>query len=216
MLFNKRHDDVPMADTAIGAMEPRPFPQAARPQGTPARSVIYGWLLITGNLEGDGELQVDGRVRGDIRCTHLIVGKGADIEGNISADTVVVEGTVKGVIRGNRVVLKSGAHVVSEIFHKKLAIEEGADYDGQIHSSERPLGELAAAAAEMRTAIGSKRKPAEMPTEAAPAAPQAADYEAVVAEAAVAVGSARATGRNGKVSAQAQTELERLRTHLRD
>jgi cytoskeletal protein CcmA (bactofilin family) len=59
-----------------------------------------------------------------------------------------------GVIRANRVILQDSARVESEIFHKKLAIEEGAVFDGQSRLREEPMTaaviDLQAAAAGMK------------------------------------------------------------------
>ena len=41
-----------------------------------------------------------------------------------------MRGKVTGVIRANRVILQDTARVESEIFHKRLAIEEGAVFEG--------------------------------------------------------------------------------------
>lgn len=90
----------------------------------PIRSVIDPWLRIMGNLEGEGELQIDGHIQGDIRCSQLLVGKAATVDGNITADQVVVRGKVNGVIRGNRVILQEGALVRSEIFIRDNPMEE--------------------------------------------------------------------------------------------
>ena len=126
MIFNKKRDeDLPHDFTsspwpAAGSL-PSSHAQPPKPCKAQTRSVIDPGLIIVGTLEGDGELQIDGEVRGDIRCTHLTVGDAATVEGSIAADEVVVRGTVKGVIGANRVVLTDGAHVESDIFHKKLA-----------------------------------------------------------------------------------------------
>ncbi|HJU31113.1 MAG TPA: polymer-forming cytoskeletal protein [Hyphomicrobiaceae bacterium] len=105
----------------------------------PTRSVIDAWLNITGNLHSEGEVQVDGRITGDIRCAHLIVGREAVVEGNITAEEVVVRGKVSGVIRATRVILQDSAHVESDIFHKRLSIEEGAEFDGMSRRCEDPM-----------------------------------------------------------------------------
>ena len=61
------------------------------------------------------------------------------MNGSIAADEVVVRGTVRGVIGANRVVLADGAHVESDIFHKRLSIEEGARFEGSSRFNEQPI-----------------------------------------------------------------------------
>jgi cytoskeletal protein CcmA (bactofilin family) len=108
--------------------------------GTPARSVIDAWLTMKGNLESEGDIQVDGKVQGHIRCTQLIVGRDASIDGDVLAAEVVIRGKVKGVIRANRVKLQETACVESEIyFEKSLGIEDGASFEGQIRRATEPL-----------------------------------------------------------------------------
>ena len=70
----------------------------------------------------------------------------ATVDGNITAEEVVVRGKVMGVIRANRVILQDSAHVSSEIFHKKLSIEEGASFEGTSKRVEDPLNAQIAAA----------------------------------------------------------------------
>jgi cytoskeletal protein CcmA (bactofilin family) len=161
MLFNKKPDEDFDADFSArrspSASHSPDAPGAVRKPGTsPTRSVIDAWLTITGNLQSEGEVQVDGKINGDIRCAHLTVGKEASIVGNITADEVVVRGKVKGVIRANRVILQDSARVESEIFHKRFSIEEGAIFDGHSRIRENPLTaeliDLHAVAAEMKAA----------------------------------------------------------------
>jgi cytoskeletal protein CcmA (bactofilin family) len=149
MLFNKKQDtdsressySTNAQDTHEPAISSPPLSQSfgQRKQASPPRSVIDPWLTITGDLQSEGDVQVDGQIHGDIRCTQLTVSKDAKIEGNIAADEVVVRGMVKGIIRANRVLLQDTAYVESEIFHKSLAIEQGATFDGQSRNSEEPL-----------------------------------------------------------------------------
>ena len=145
MLFNKKPDEEFSHDfspkrQSIATYSVDPVPVAPRKvNGAPTRSVIDAWLNISGNLQSEGEVQVDGQINGDIRCAHLTVGKDATIVGNIVAEEVVVRGKVTGTIRANRVILQDSARVDSEIFHKKLAIEEGAVFEGQSRLRDEPM-----------------------------------------------------------------------------
>ena len=164
MLFNKKPEDGDYTAVATIArpVETRPVhlnqsSQELRERaGSPARSVIDSWLTMTGNLESEGDIQVDGKVEGHIRCAQLIVGKDAAVNGDIIAEEVVVRGKVNGVIRANRVRLQDTAVVESEIFfHKSLSIEDGASFEGQIRRSQEPTRP---AAGETKVANGAAAK----------------------------------------------------------
>lgn len=135
MLFNKKVQSDYTYDFSTPrqcAAKPAAAEHAVRkPTNAQTQSVIDPGLEITGNLQSKGDIQVDGRVNGDICCAQLAVGKDACIVGNIVAKEVVVRGTVKGTIRADRVILQRTAHVETEIVHKMLVIEEGARFDGQ-------------------------------------------------------------------------------------
>ena len=139
MLFAKKPDDEFAHDQAANSKFSSPANASPKARVGQTRSVIDPGLLITGILEGDGELQIDGQVRGDIRCTHLTVGSAATVAGNITADEVVVRGKVTGIIGGNRVMLMDSAQVESEIFHKRLSVEEGAHFEGEARFNEQPI-----------------------------------------------------------------------------
>ncbi len=165
MLFNNRKPDEPIAKGGttlvrdpLAAISASPPAMQARPAmgSAPARCVIDAGLVITGNLESERDVQLDGELRGDITCTQLIISRDATLLGNVVAEEVVVRGKVKGVIRADQVMLQDTARVDSEIFHKSLIVEQGAQFDGESHRTDHiadanpKLDELKAAAAEMR------------------------------------------------------------------
>src|ERR1700730_15961618 len=68
-----------------GKLTEAPEALTSKAGGAPTRSVIEASLLITGNLESDGELVVDGAIVGEVCCVRLTVGKDASVKGNITA-----------------------------------------------------------------------------------------------------------------------------------
>jgi cytoskeletal protein CcmA (bactofilin family) len=162
MLFNRKAEEEFTQDSSTmkrpsSAVAPAVEPVApAIRKGSivPTRSVIDAWLVIKGNLESEGEVQVDGQIHGDIRCGHLTIGRDAQIAGNITAEEVVVRGKVTGVICAIRVILQNTAQVASEIVHKSLSIDEGASFDGVSRRCEDPMSADIASSKSMRNGNG--------------------------------------------------------------
>ncbi len=151
----------PVAAPAPAITSRATAPTAAASSGT-TPSYLGNDLLLKGNLVSKGEVQIDGQVEGDIRCTSLVVGEKADIKGGIVAEDVVVRGHVNGSIHGVRVTLESSSQFEGEVFHKTLAIEQGAFFEGQSRRSDDPVAaaDKKTAAAPATTASAPAIKPA--------------------------------------------------------
>ncbi|MBL4720629.1 MAG: polymer-forming cytoskeletal protein [Alphaproteobacteria bacterium] len=93
-------------------------------------SILGEDLAIQGNLASEGDIQIDGKVEGDIASKTLTIGEKAVVKGNITCETVFVAGAVYGAINARTVELSDTATVVGDIHHESLAIEAGATVDG--------------------------------------------------------------------------------------
>jgi cytoskeletal protein CcmA (bactofilin family) len=113
-------------------------PSRALPAATGAASVVGSELSIKGNLESRGEVQIDGAIEGDVHAMRIVVGEEARITGNLLAEDVVVRGAVAGSIRGRKVTLEAASHVEGDIFHKTLAVERGAYFEGKSRRVDDP------------------------------------------------------------------------------
>jgi cytoskeletal protein CcmA (bactofilin family) len=102
-------------------------------------STIGEDLMISGDVTSTGELHIDGRVEGDVRCASLVLGDTSEIKGNVTAEEVMILGRLIGSVRGRRVILQSTAHVEGDVLHKDLAMEQGAFFEGESRRSEDPL-----------------------------------------------------------------------------
>jgi len=107
-----------------------PASQSPQPAKPAPPSIISKDLQIVGDLESNGEIQVDGSVVGDIRTKNLLVGPTASVEGEIIADTVKIHGSINGQIKARSVTLAKSAHMVGDIMHEDLSIETGAFLEG--------------------------------------------------------------------------------------
>ncbi len=96
-------------------------------------SIISPDLEIVGDLKSDGEIQIDGTVKGDIEGRQLTVGEQGKIDGSTVAETVRIFGTVNGRVQAKTVRLDASARVTADITHENLAIEAGAYFEGEVH-----------------------------------------------------------------------------------
>ena len=108
-----------------------------RPRTTP--SVLSSDLTVKGNIQTQGDIQIEGTIEGDIRAHQLVVGESATIRGEIVAEEIVVNGRVIGRVRGLKVRLSATARVEGDIIHKTIAIESGAHFEGSVQRQEDPL-----------------------------------------------------------------------------
>jgi len=110
-----------------------------RPAAEPSR--ISSALKVTGQLESDEDIQVDGQVEGDIRARKVTIGAGATVKGTVFGEDVEVSGTVTGKIEATSVVLSKSARMSGDVIHKALQIEKGAHIDG--HCRPQGAGDVA-------------------------------------------------------------------------
>lgn len=112
------------ATQASAAPAPRPAPQKTA-------SLLSSDLTFEGNISGQGDLHIDGAVRGDVRVGKLTVGETGNVEGSILADYVEVRGRVVGAVSGKQVKLMGTAFVDGDITHEQLSIDVGAYFQGR-------------------------------------------------------------------------------------
>jgi len=119
-------------------MSPDKFGQSTGAQNSNV-STIGGDLTITGNVTSEGEIHLDGHVQGDIHCVALVLGESSNVEGNVTADEVLIRGRLIGSVRASRVTLQSTSHVEGDLTQQSLAMEQGAYFEGKSRRLEKPL-----------------------------------------------------------------------------
>lgn len=102
-----------------------------------APSILSKNIQITGNIDTDGDIQLEGTVDGDVNTHFLTIGEEAVINGSITGDTVRVDGTVNGQITARAVQLGKTARVNGDIVHETLSVEDGAFVCGMCRNVEQ-------------------------------------------------------------------------------
>ncbi len=127
-MFTK--DSKPKGDNGSGPQVPK---MGGAPQAVSATpSIISADLKITGNLKSNGDIQIDGRIEGDVDSKSVTIGESAEVNGIVSCERVRVCGAVSGEIRAQSVVLARSAKVDGDVVHNSLEIEAGASLQGGV------------------------------------------------------------------------------------
>lgn len=97
-------------------------------------SIIARDLAVTGDLETEGMVKIEGRIRGRIRAAaQILVSPGATIEGDLHTKEAVIGGEVVGAIHASeRVELQASAVVTGDIFTQRIVILEGGRVSGEV------------------------------------------------------------------------------------
>jgi cytoskeletal protein CcmA (bactofilin family) len=153
-------------------------------------SVIGAGTVVRGNLEGDGSLEVFGRVEGDVTTTgDVTIGESGAVRGQITAARISVHGAVQGDLSGTEaVLLERGAKVVGDLSAPRIGIANGALVRGSVRTEGEP-----APAQNKRAGTGLKPPPfaAKPVAKTEPKAQAVALREAVPLEAAAPLGRAK-------------------------
>ncbi|MBC7821883.1 MAG: polymer-forming cytoskeletal protein, partial [Planctomycetaceae bacterium] len=98
------------------------------------QNAIGKGTLIEGNVHAEGDLLVEGIVKGDVTTkTKLVVGPSALIEGNILAQHAEIAGRVHGTVKAiGLLVINSSGTILGDVITKDLNVESGSTFNGRL------------------------------------------------------------------------------------
>jgi cytoskeletal protein CcmA (bactofilin family) len=115
--------------------------QALSPSTKEETTIIGERISIEGNIQGEGDLVIDGSVKGSIELNkyHLTVGSMGQVEANIHAENVTISGRMTGNIKaGCKVEITKDADFNGEIRAKRISVEDGAYLKAVIEMDREP------------------------------------------------------------------------------
>jgi cytoskeletal protein CcmA (bactofilin family) len=109
-----------------------------------AATVIGAGTQVRGDIVSGEPLDVRGTVEGDCRVSaHCTVREGARVLGNIDATTLVVAGEVEaGTLTAEKVEIRATARVRATVRALRVAIADGALYEGDLQTQDAAGGPL--------------------------------------------------------------------------
>ena len=91
-------------------------------------------IEVSGNFKGEGAVQVEGTLHGDIAVTSVVIGENGTINGTITAKNVIVNGKLNGSVFCDTLEIMPNGYISNEIKVKQLLIS--GKVEGSIESKE--------------------------------------------------------------------------------
>lgn len=109
------------------SLMPEPTPGGA------AKNVLANDVTVEGTIKFGNELIFDGKIEGEIISDGvLVIGKNAEVRGEVKTKAVTVHGTVFGNITvTEKAELKSSSQLTGDLKATRIIIEEGATFIGK-------------------------------------------------------------------------------------
>ena len=99
------------------------------------QAVIGPSIMIKGDLSGDEDVLVQGKIEGTVqlRKNNLTVGTEGSVKANVRAQMINIEGTVEGDLMGDeRIIIHQSGNVRGNLIAPRVIIEDGAKFKGSI------------------------------------------------------------------------------------
>jgi cytoskeletal protein CcmA (bactofilin family) len=125
------------------ASHPEPAPAPPRPAAPPAETrradrppaTIGPSIFIKGDLSGDEDLVIEGRVEGkiDLKQHNVTIGKNGRVKADVFGRVIIVEGEVDGnVFAQEQAILRQSGAVRGNITSPRVILEDGSRFKGSI------------------------------------------------------------------------------------
>jgi cytoskeletal protein CcmA (bactofilin family) len=122
------------------------------------RTFFSAGTHIEGTLELDGEVKLEGHIKGKVTGTGVVtVGEHANLQADVIAPIVIVHGIVRGEMQAtDRLELHRTAKVKGSIRAARVRIDEGAIFEGECRMTpkEAPVKAEASKPDEKRQPLG--------------------------------------------------------------
>ena len=149
MVWKKSDDPPTHHPDPAPAMPPRPAPAAPSPSPAPVagspssyepprrtdRATIGASIFIKGDLSGEEDLVIEGRVEGkvDLKQNNVTVGKNGKVKADVFGKVVTIEGEVTGnVFAREQAILRQSGAISGNIQAPRVILEDGSRFKGSI------------------------------------------------------------------------------------
>jgi len=125
---------------ATAAATPAPTRSSA---GSSSQFAVIGRSIqIQGDVKGDEDLVIEGKVSGtvELRNNSLTIGPEGTLRADVYARAITVEGTTDGdLFASERISIMASAHVRGNLLAPSIALEDGARFKGSVEMDQQAV-----------------------------------------------------------------------------
>jgi len=162
-MFKKSDTDYTQPEPTTST-QPQSNPTELRKEG----ATIGPSITIKGDLSGDEDLMIQGRVEGkiDLKQNNITIGKNGRVKADVYGKVICIEGEVEGNLYGHdQIVVRNSGNVRGNITAPRVALEDGSRFKGSIDmepraDKQKPASAPAEAKAMPKSEAGSEAKAA--------------------------------------------------------
>ena len=130
--------------------------KALSPSDSDKSSLVANTMRVTGNLEGSGNVAIEGKVAGNITAQQVFITATGQVKGDIKAQCIIINGRAEGKLHADTVTLQRDGVIEGIIFTDELIIEKGGVFMGQsqkksLSPAEKNRGKVKAVESENRS-----------------------------------------------------------------
>ncbi len=99
------------------------------------RATIGASIFVRGDLEGEEDLMVQGRVEGkiDLSKNNVTIGSKGRVKADVYAKIISVEGEVEGNLFGaEKIIIRKSGRVKGNLVAPRVSLEDGSNFKGSI------------------------------------------------------------------------------------
>ncbi len=107
------------------------------------RATIGSTIRVKGDLSGEEDLTVQGRVQGkiELRNNNVTIGEKGQVKADVYAKIISVEGDVEGNLFGEeKIIIRKSGRVKGNLVAPRVSLEEGSNFKGSIDMDSSTAG----------------------------------------------------------------------------
>ncbi len=95
-------------------------------------SIIAQGIDFSGEINTEGDIHLDGKMKGTIKAEEVVIGPEGQFEGEISANILVVSGNIKGKFTIKNLHVKKDGLIQGKAKYEVIVVDAGGNIQGEL------------------------------------------------------------------------------------